>query len=101
MLFGTVKKKSIFYCEIPRWLEGENEVFLIRMWKPLSSTRILKTVRLMTIRKWIISASGGLGLLQMVSVPGIGLRTSEDVEASRRVDCEISHRLKRGMKHSL
>ena len=44
-----------------------NEVFLIRVWKPLPSRRILKTVSLTTVHngpKQTISASGELGLLQ-------------------------------------
>ena len=48
-------------------LVGErNEAFVIRVYKPLPNIRVLKTMRLMTIRnglKWTISASGVLGLL--------------------------------------
>ena len=47
-----------------------------------------------------ISASGRLGLLQMVSM-SIGCCANEDVGSPRGVDCEIPHRLERRMKHSL
>ena len=48
---------------------------------PLHSRRVLKTVRLMTIRngpKQTISVSGVLGLLQMVLEADVGRCTSED-----------------------
>ena len=48
-----------------------------------------------------ISASGGLGLLQMVSELDIGRCANEDVGPPRGVDCEIPRRLERGTKHSL
>ena len=51
--------------------------------------------------KWTISASGGLGLLQMVSKLDIGWCASEDAEPPRGVDCEIPHRLERETKHFL
>ena len=54
-----------------------------------------KTVRLTVIRnkpKQTISASGGLGLLQMVLEPDIGM-------TPKGVDCEIPHRLERETKH--
>ena len=51
--------------------------------------------------KWTIFASGGLGLLHMVSKPDIGWCANEDAGPSRGVDCEIPHWLKRGTKHSL
>ena len=63
-----------------------------------------KTVRLMTIRngpKRTISASGGLGLLQMVSEPNTGQRASGDAAPPKGVDCEIPRRLEREMKHCL
>ena len=41
-------------------------------------------------------ASGGFRLLQMVSKLGIEQCASKDTESRRGVDCEISHRLKRG-----
>ena len=52
--------------------------------------------------KWIISAMGGLelGLLQMVYEPDTGRCANEDANP-KGVDCEISHRLERGTKHSL
>ena len=46
--------------------------------------------------KRTISASGGLGLLQMVSEPDTGLCASKDARSPRWVDCEIPHRLERG-----
>ena len=61
-------------------------------------------MRLIAIRngpKWTISTSGGLGLLQMVLELDTGRCASEDTVLSRGVDCEIPHRLERGMKHSL
>ena len=47
-----------------------------------------------------IFVSSGLGLLQIVSGPVRGLCVSKDVGPEREVDCEISRRLNRGMKHS-
>ena len=58
-------------------------------------------MRLTAIRNGLertISASGGLGRLQMVSKPDRGLCASKNVEPSTKVDCEISHRLERGKK---
>ena len=43
----------------------------------------------------IISADGGLGLLQMVSEPDTGRCASEDIELQKRMDCEIPRRLGR------
>ena len=63
-----------------------------------------RIVRLMAIcngLKWTIYASGGLELLQMVLEPDTGWCGSEDVGPLKGVDCEISHRLERGTKHSL
>ena len=57
----------------------------------------------MTIRngsKQIISVSSGLGLLQMVSEPDTRWCVSEDARPPRGVDCEIPHRLEKGMKYS-
>ena len=51
--------------------------------------------------KRAISASGGLGLLQMVSEPDTGRCANEDAGPPRGVDSEIPHRLERGTKHSL
>ena len=56
------------------------------------------------IRNWpkrTISASGRLGLLQMVLEPVTKQCASEDVGSPRSVDCEISHQLERETKHSL
>ena len=50
--------------------------------------------------KKTISTSGGFGLLQMISMPGIGRCASEDAGHRRRVDCEIPHRLEGGMSAS-
>ena len=53
----------------PTLMGDENEVFFVRVWKPLPN-RNLKTVRLTTIRngsKRTISVSGRLKLLQIVS----------------------------------
>ena len=58
----------------------------------------------MTIRngpKRIIFASGGLGLLQMVSKPDIGWCDNEDAGPSKGVDCEILYWLKKGTKYFL
>ena len=63
-----------------------------------------KTVRLTAIRngpKWTISASIGLGLLQMVSELDTGRCASEDAGPLRGVDCEIPHRLERGTRQFL
>ena len=46
------------------------------MWKPLLSRRVLKTLR--GSLKRIISVSGGLGLLQMVSKLGTERCASKD-----------------------
>ena len=46
--------------------------------------------------KLIISASSGLGLLQIVSEPDTGRCANEDVGPPRRVDDEIPRRLERG-----
>ena len=51
--------------------------------------------------KRTIFASGGLGLLQMVSEPDTERCASKDIGPPRGVDCEIPHWLERGMKHSL
>ena len=54
----------------PTSVGEENETFLTRVWKPLLSKTRFKIVRPTAIRngpKWTIFASGGLGLLQMVS----------------------------------
>ena len=51
--------------------------------------------------KQTISASGGLGLLQMVSKLVTGQSISEDAWLPRGVDCEIPHQLEMRTKHSL
>ena len=63
-----------------------------------------KTVRLTAIHngpKRTISASGRIGLLQIVSELDTRRCVSEDAGSPRGVDCEISHRLKGGTKCSL
>ena len=80
-----------------------NEAFLIRVWKPLFSRRILKTLRGSLKEK----AQRGQYLLavgldfykwnQSQSLGGVSARTL----ALRGVDCEIPHRLERGTKHFL
>ena len=54
----------------------ENEAFFIRVWKPLPSIRVLKTLR--GNPKRIISASGVLGLIQMLSELDTRRCASED-----------------------
>ena len=51
--------------------------------------------------KRTIFVNGGLGLLQMVSEPNTRRCASENAGPPRGVNCEVSHRLKRGTKHSL
>ena len=51
--------------------------------------------------KWIISANGGLRVLQMVLEPNIRRCVNKDVGSPRGVDYEIPHRLERGTEHSL
>ena len=61
-------------------------------------------MRLMAIRngsKRTISASGGLGLLQMILEFDIEWCTSEDTGLQRGVDCEIPYQLERRTKHSI
>ena len=63
-----------------------------------------KIVRLTTICNGLkrkIFASGVLELLQMVSELDTGWCASKDAGLSMGVDCEISHQLERGTKHSL
>ena len=47
------------------------------------------------------SASGGIGLLQMVLELDNGRCASKDVGLPMGVNCEISHWLERGTKYSL
>ena len=51
--------------------------------------------------KRTIFASGGLGLLQMISELDTRRCASKDTELPRGVDYEILHRLERGTKHPL
>ena len=51
--------------------------------------------------KKIISASGKIELLQMVSEPNTGRYVSKDIGPPRGVNSEISYRLERRTKHSL
>ena len=51
--------------------------------------------------KRTIYASGGLGLLQMVSEPNTRQCVSEDAGPPSGVDFEIPHRLEGGTKYSL
>ena len=90
------------------------EAFFIRVWKSLPSIHVLKTLR--ESSKKTISASGGIGLLQMVSEPDTVRCASEDAESRRgvdtgwcanedngprrEVDCEIPHRMERGTKET-
>ena len=63
----------------------------MRVWKPLSSRRVLKSLRISSKRKGkkrTIFTSGGLGLLQMVLESDIGRCANEDGEARRGVDTE-------------
>ena len=51
--------------------------------------------------KWIISANGEFGLLQMVLEPDTRKCVRENVGTPNGVDCEILHRLERGSEPSL
>ena len=51
----------------PTLVGEENETPLIRVWKPLFSGRVLKTLRGTPKGNRTISTGSGLGLLQMVS----------------------------------
>ena len=89
----------------PTLVGEENETTFIRVWKPLLSKRVLKTMR--GSLKMTISASGGLGPLQMVSEPDTERCASEEVEPRRGqcpskdarprkgVDWEVPHRLEK------
>ena len=72
------------------------------MWRPLSNIHVLKTMRVTAIcngPERITSASGGFGLLQMVSEPNTGGCAGENGGFPRGVDCE--NRLERETKHSV
>ena len=58
----------------------ENEAFFIRVWKPLPSRRVLKILSEARKRKWTISASSGLWLLQMVIEPDTEQCVSEEAK---------------------
>ena len=79
----------------------ENEPFSIRVWKPLPSRHVFEGKPGRESPKRIISTSGGLEPLQMVSEPGTEGCASEDVGPPRGVDCEISHQLERKTNPSL
>ena len=49
--------------------------------------------------KWTISASSKFRLLQMILEPDIGRCANKDA-GPKGVDCDISHWLERGAKHS-
>ena len=83
---------------------GENnEAFLVSVWKSLPGKRVLKLEGKpgrVSIKR-TISASGGFGLLQMVSEPDTGQCASEDAGSPREVDYEIPRWLEKRTKHSL
>ena len=88
-------------CEILYWLE-RGETFFIRVWKPLFSRRAtLEGYPERASSKRIISTSGRLMLLQMVSKPNTEWCASVDARSPKEVDCEITHWLERWTKHSL
>ena len=63
-LFDSVNNTAVDIFVRSRIGWEENKTFFIRVWKPLTSRRILKTLR--GSPKRTISASGELELLQMV-----------------------------------
>ena len=69
----------------PTSVGEENETFFIWVWKPLPSICILKALRGSPKEspKRTISASGGLGLLQMISKPDTGQCANEEAEPWR------------------
>ena len=105
-------------CEIPHQLGGERSILYkgveISPWQTRFKNFEGKPKR--ESPKRIISASGGLGPLQMVSEPDTGQCASKGTEPRREVDteqcasadvgprrgveCEISHRLERGTSAS-
>ena len=68
----------------PTSVGEENEAFFVRVWKPLPSRRVLKTLR--ESPKRTISASSGLGPLQIVSEPDTGRCANKEAEPRRGVD---------------
>ena len=79
---------GVFYCHVLSLTQSEyvrshigwggERNILIRVWKSLPSRRVLKTLR--GSSKRTISASGELGLLQMVLETDTGRFVSEEVE---------------------
>ena len=65
------------------------------MWKPLPSRHVLKTLR--GSPKRTISASNGLGLLQMISEPDTGRCASKDAGPRRGLNWEVPHQLEKGI----
>ena len=88
-------------CEIPHQLQW-NEIFFTKVWKPLSNMcfKNLEGKPERESPKKIISASGGLVLLQMVSEPDTGRCASEDARPPKGWIVR-SHIGCRGTKHSL
>ena len=72
--------------EIPRQSGEENEVFIIRVWKPLPSRRVLKTLR--ESPKTTISASGRLEPLQMVSEPDTRRYACKEARGGHEAVCQ-------------
>ena len=87
------------------WVLTSIETFFLRVWKPLSSIHVLEGKSERESSKKRISASGGLGLLQIVLEPNTEGCASEDIgpqrgwivrsyigwrgEGFKGVDCEI------------
>ena len=71
----------------PTSVGEENETFFIRVWKPLPSRCVLKTLRGSLKGKahkgQYLLAVGELGLLQMVLEPDTGRCTREQAESQR------------------
>ena len=102
-LFLVTTLKSLLSFGVT-WLGTENNRITSFMFESLAIYVLWQENNCEIPRKNLkrtISASGGLGLLQMVSEPDIGQCASEDAEPRRGVDCEIPHRLERRTKHSL
>ena len=91
------------FCEIPRRFERGTKRSL-KGCGNLSLTDVFQNRGLTVIcngPKRTISASGRLALLQIISEPDTRQCASEDVRPLKGVNCEVPHRLERGMKHSL
>ena len=67
----------------------------------LMGFKIARLTAICNESKRTIFASGGFRLLQMVLELDTGQCVSENVRPLMEVDCEVSHRLERGTKHSL